>query len=378
MKVPFKALLIKIIDKVLPLRKSILFESSPDYGDNTKPVFDEMIKMGVNKRYKLIWMCYDSNSFAYPKAKNVYFVDAKKKRVRSFFLNHTAKVVICCNRFIGSGRKQQLVFYLCHGTPLKEASSYYYALDIVDYVIGTSDYLKPILARQLRFDEKRILVLGFPRTDMFYREKKDLTTFFGKYSKYVVWYPTVKTFKGGRKTGCVQPIQFIWNEDEAKKINDYASARGILIIVKPHFAQLTEDIKKMSLSNIVFVSDDLLKEINLSSYELIQSSDALLTDYSSIYSDYLILNKPIGLIWEDIDLYSVNPGLIEEYSFICQGGVKIYTSGDFCAFLDDVKNNKDVLRKERNKLIPYLHKMSDGKSAERVANKIIEISKIEL
>ena len=39
---------------VLPKRNWIIFESVPDLSDNTKAVFDEMLRRKLNKKYKLI------------------------------------------------------------------------------------------------------------------------------------------------------------------------------------------------------------------------------------------------------------------------------------------------------------------------------------
>ena len=47
------------IDKLnyrLLLRNYILLESNPDFSDNTKAVFDELIKLKINEKFKLIWL----------------------------------------------------------------------------------------------------------------------------------------------------------------------------------------------------------------------------------------------------------------------------------------------------------------------------------
>ena len=50
---------------------------------------------------------------------------------------------------------------------------------------------------------------------------------------------------------------------------------------------------------------------------MLGSSDALITDYSSVYFDYLLLDKPIGFTVDDMELYIKDRGFIfnnpEEY-----------------------------------------------------------------
>ena len=40
------------------LKNVIVFESIPNVADNTKAVFDEMLKRKLNKRYTLVWLLY--------------------------------------------------------------------------------------------------------------------------------------------------------------------------------------------------------------------------------------------------------------------------------------------------------------------------------
>ena len=44
------------------LKKYVLFESIPDFSDNTLYVFNEMIKRGLNKKYKFIWVMNHDDS----------------------------------------------------------------------------------------------------------------------------------------------------------------------------------------------------------------------------------------------------------------------------------------------------------------------------
>ena len=39
--------------------KYIIFESNPDFSDNTYPVFEEMVNRGLNKKYKFLWQLSD-------------------------------------------------------------------------------------------------------------------------------------------------------------------------------------------------------------------------------------------------------------------------------------------------------------------------------
>ena len=62
----------------------------------------------------------------------------------------------------------------------------------------------------------------------------------------------------------------------------------------------------MTLSNLVFINDAFLSDNGIINYELLGVADALLTDYSSVYYDYLLLDRPIGLCWDDYEEYKAN------------------------------------------------------------------------
>ena len=132
--------IIKNIARLIPARNSIIFESCPDLSDNTKAVFDEFIARGLNNKYKLYWICYDKYETERPKYHNVKYINSNDK-LKVCFLQYTAKAVICCNRFIGANKKNQTVYYLMHGSPIKNVSSYYTCPEYVDYMITAGEYM---------------------------------------------------------------------------------------------------------------------------------------------------------------------------------------------------------------------------------------------
>lgn len=42
--------------RLLPLRKMIVFESHPDFSDNTFALYEELLRRGVQNRYKMYWI----------------------------------------------------------------------------------------------------------------------------------------------------------------------------------------------------------------------------------------------------------------------------------------------------------------------------------
>lgn len=352
----------------IPMRKTIVFESKPDFSDNTRAVFDEMIRRKINYKYKLVWFVEDG--FVPPKDyKNVKFV-----RYRNRFLyllyRSTSKVIIACNRTISSINNKQISFYLNHGTPLKQTSSYYRVPSTFNYMLVAGEGVKNLYSQSFKYPIEKMVATGFPRNDILVSSHIDMGKLFGNYDKYVLWYPTVRN--GVTKNA----IPLIHNSNVADKLNDIAKKYNILIILKPHFAQ---DISVLSIkprSNICIINDQFFVNNNIRSYELAGSSDALLTDYSSIYFDYLLCDKPIGLIWEDYEEYKNNNGVPDDFEHYTRGGEKIYSIEDLDLFIQRLVNNQDLLQVSRREVKIEANEIGKQSATDRATDFILKISNI--
>ena len=360
-----KSIVISIIKK-LPPKKIIVFESCPDLSDNTKAVFDELVRRGCNKKYKLVWMCYEPIRAEYPKIKNVKYVNAQS-RLAFYRYVLSGKCIICCNRLYEADRQDQTFFYLTHGFPLKDTRSYYVCPSYVTYMLSPSVHAVDIMAKNFNVSKEKCVPLGFPRNDVLVTARRDLSGVFGHFDQYIVWYPTVKQFADGKTAGSAKPIPFLDSRENAEILNEAAKSRNALIIIKPHFAQVKSSIRQFEFSNLRFIDDRFFLDHGISSYELIGSCDALLTDYSSVCFDYVLTNKPIGFIWEDIEDYKKDPGLVDEYEYLCKCGRKIYTFEQLNDFVLHFEDDIPLFEKERAEIAQYTN-FTDGKSAERVSD----------
>ncbi len=359
---------------VLPLRKIILMESIPDLSDNTKAVYDEFIKREVNKKYKIIWVV--SSSFKKKKLdKNVKTIvfDGKKYNFRLFYYNLVSKCIVSCNQFLATKRKGQFSMYLSHGTGIKSTRDYYNVPKNTDCCLVAGEGVKELMSYEFNYDISKMVALGFPRNDILCKNVTLPKNLFGKeYDKVIVWYPTYRQHKGGSWSASQDTLPIINDVTKAKHLNEYLIKKGVLIVLKPHFAQDVSYVKDLGLSNIRFIDDSFFVKNNISSYEFVGGCDALISDYSSIYYDYTLCDKPIAVIWEDIEEYKQKPGLVENYEYFLQGAEKVYSIEEMLGFVERVANGEDVLKSERRFVRDLCNYSTDGKSAERVVDFILE------
>jgi CDP-glycerol glycerophosphotransferase (TagB/SpsB family) len=116
-------------------------------------------------------------------------------------------------------------------------------------------------------------------------------------------------------------------------------------------------------------------EIEQDIYTIINQFDILITDYSSIYFDFLLADKPIIFAPFDYEEYiTKDRELYYNYNEV--------TPGPKCRNWDEVldwivkfKENPKLFKEEREKIKKMFHKYQDGKNCERVFNEILNLDK---
>lgn len=354
---------------ILKAQNRILFESTPDLSDNTKPVFDEIVKRNLNSKYELIWLV-SNRCKNYPMLKNVKYVTYNEK-LKWRYYQLTSKLIICCNNILQAYKKDQKSIYLTHGLPIKAVKNYYTVPENVNYTISPSVNSRKIISDQFNVDLHKVKALGYPRNDVLTTSQIDINKLFRFDGKIIIWLPTFRQQHSGRKHGG-NALPIIHDEQIAYSLNQVAKDNNVMLVLKPHFAQDMSYIKKHNLSNIKIISDSFLQKSNITLYQLLSSSSALLSDYSSVYFDYTICDKPIGVIWEDIEDYRKEPGFAVDLNYYLKGAEKIFTYNDFSSFIKAVANGFDKLKEERNEIKEEVT-FSDGKSAKRIVDFIENI-----
>ena len=200
-RVKIKKVLIKIIYNLnykLFMKNIILFESNPDYSDNSYYVFNECLNRGINKKCKLVWLCFHyDKSKNYPKYKNVKFVNRKNKFIMLYYCLFS-KYIIDCNIYVHKFNKNQFRIHLTHGVPVKLVYDYLIDTDCTDYYIVESEYWKKIINNILKKYNiiRNIYVSGLPRNDTFFNIKKEYVFFQKiKRNKTILWLPTYRNHK---------------------------------------------------------------------------------------------------------------------------------------------------------------------------------------
>lgn len=383
-----KKLIRKLAEKIFQSNwypnKKILLESIPDMSCQTYPVFEYMLKQGLNEKYKLIWLVSDKNEFKDVHIKNVKFMNYKPgnlfEKIQRFYTLCTSRAMLYSNRYIGKIFDKQFMFYLKHGTCIKSRLKHCCEDESneSDACITLSSFFTPFDVLELGgITEEKFIVTGYPRNDYLFENRNYVGEIYPGFNckKVILWMPTFRKSDSSDRidSSFVFPLEIpcLYSEQDCIKLNQVLKEENILLILKPHPAQKLKLIKNLNLSNFVILYNNELSDKNIQLYQFIGSTDALITDYSSIYYDYLLTDKPVGLTVDDFEEYSRDTGFVFENVFDYIVGEHILNCDDFISFVRNVADDRDELKQKRVEICDIVNTHKDAQSAKRVYEHLI-------
>lgn len=151
---------------------------------------------------------------------------------------------------------------------------------------------------------------------------------------------------------------------EFEEIDIELGNNNSILLFRPHYyvSQIKELLDKFN--NIYYVGYDEYSETR----DLMIYSDILITDYSSIFVDYLLLDKPIIFYSFDLQEYENLRGLVIDYNNM------IHTPGPKISKLKDILKIEELELEKYNLLDAkkFFHKYSDGSSTERLYDFLVK------
>lgn len=298
-------------------------------------------------------------------------------RASKFFTSHSNHDIFY--DFRKEGRKN---YYLVHGQPLKIAqlalkknTTYWDKVEHKNAIIAflrafihrcfisdmqmkdfefvsvTSDFLKPFI--EIDFDHKiPVKVLGMPRNDgLFDKVRMSKERWIPEAAgKFIITYmPTHRLYGKGDPT----PTPFI----ESYEVQKWFKDNNVLFVMKQHPNMLPKLKMQKDTETIIDIT-----KYGLDPQVVIYHSDVLITDFSSVWMDYLLLKRPvIFYIYDDFehddagchyDIREDPPG------YFCK------TQSDLFCLIKRIKENYKYMCPS-DRIVSKYHKYVDGNSCKR-------------
>ena len=204
---------------------------------------------------------------------------------------------------------------------------------------------------------------GFPRMDCFFDEKylnNIKEKFYKKYpkmknKKIIIFAPTYRGIN-------LKVATYDFSKLNLDKI--YNELKDEYVFIFKWHPAIYNNMKRGIIDNY-----DLSKYkdfyFDLSEYrdinDLLIVSDILITDYSSVIFDYVLLNKPVIYFTYDLELYEHDRGLYFPFDEYVYGAV----SKDIDSLIKDIKKSK-MMKERRKGFIEKFMISCDGNSTKKV------------
>ena len=162
-----------------------------------------------------------------------------------------------------------------------------------------------------------------------------------------------------------------------KKNPNFFNSETTLVVIKPHpHDENIINLKYKDLpNNVFFLTDKKLRSLGIDFYETLSAFDLLITDYSSVYFDFLLLNRPM-IFYDPIkDNLKDKRGLIIESAKDFFPGEVAQTFDSLKYYIDQNFNEKieDLNQEKRKKMLNIIHRYHDGESTKRLEKFINEL-----
>ena len=270
--------------------------------------------------------------------------------------------------------KKRLIINLWHGVPLKKialldpnlkkaARIYFKKIFSENYtcILTTSHELIPLMARSFAVSEDKIKVWGQPRNDGLF-QKNDCREILGQlfpdlpeYTKTVLYAPTFRDY------GQVQLFPF--KDFDQEQLEAFLEEKNMLLFIRTHVAEQGSAAPYLG-KRIRFLGNEQAEDVT----GILNIFDCLLTDYSSIYIDYLLTDKPMIFLPYDRQQYLDGRGMNFDYDDVTPGP-KPETFNDF---LDALSPKEDFWKSERTRVNRLFNEIQHPCAAD-ICNKVLKM-----
>ncbi|WP_091734495.1 CDP-glycerol glycerophosphotransferase family protein [Marininema mesophilum] len=236
----------------------------------------------------------------------------------------------------------------------------------ISYVISTSDVVSSYYPETYLVKKENILQLGQARNDVFFHETEEdeAVPSFIKENRVITYMPTHRNF--GKLDKDINRVL------DLKELDAFCEAHGYKFLVKRHM--FSKGQVPTRLKNVVDISHE-----NIDPQMLLKYTDILVTDFSSCYTDYLLLNRPVLFYCYDLDEYLTKSNEMYHDYYDVTPGPKVESFASFMEALEDVVNGRDSYDEERKEVLDIFYEKKNQKTVtdQQVAYIFEHILKLE-
>jgi len=337
------------------------------FAGNPKVIFQYLTE---HSNYNCVWIT-GSEKIYRDLIKQNYKVILNKNLIETIKILRAAKYIFISHGFgdifyIDFSPDSKLI-HLAHGIsfkkgghdlettfmPFVEKMMNYRLVDHMNLLIDSSEETKHHKMTRFNLPTDRIAVTGYPRNDILVNHTKELDNHIKKKlgiekdHEILLYAPTFRDYK------YKPPL----TETFLKKLDDFLVAENKYLLYKPH--PFTENVDLNKYKKIISI------ERNVDILDLLIIADILITDYSSVFYDYLLTMRPIIFFAEDLERYTEVRDFYYDYESFIPG--PLVRSGDeLIELLKNFDQWESNFKAKRKLMRDKFNKYHDGRSTERI------------
>lgn len=374
--------LLSLVSHLVPKdKKGVCFFCKSGINDNSEALLAHMLENGYQKQYKIVCVVGNVEMYRHYEKQGVRVIGLLPGLAALL----RSKYIFCHGENLAvMPTKRQVSVNYWHGTPLKKINRMLpklgdYKYDFFTYMTATADLFRPIFAEAFGCRQEQVLLNGHPRNDYLFGTRDALGRMGiskEKYQKLFLWMPTYRLSRDGLiqdtegENLANAGIPLFHTREAMGELDAYLREKNCLMLLKLHPAQRLEKGQWKEYTNLRILTNQMLDAGRIPLYQLVRQADVLLTDYSSVFFDYLLLDRPEGFILEDLQNYGDRRGFVVEEPLAYMPGEKIYTREQLYQFLEKCLKGEDSWKEERRRVNDLVNMYQDGDNCRRLLKQI--------
>ena len=350
--------LIQVLDFLVPTDGTVVVASFPDLDDSVV----SLLRSADRPDDILVLASDPKKARQRARALRLEVRLVRKGRARGIWSYVRSQVSLSTHGLFGSlqrgpGKTSVTVWHGELGKTVARAASelsHYF-----DRVYASNSVSKAWRSAELGVHPESVIVTGLPRNDCFRAVSTGQTT----HARRIVWAPTYREAASGLPR----------TEGGADLLVDLVIKSLPLItpLLEQHDAELwlrfhpaAAESLQLDDARVHLAADDALEEAGITFYEFLAASDCLITDYSSLWVDYLLTDKPVIGAMPDADAYLAERAMsLEPYKDWFPGPI-VATAEGLASEVRGVLTGGDAMAPQRRFLRSVFHPLS-GEDASR-------------
>lgn len=372
----------------------ILFMSQPDFACNPYALWKYIEE---NTNHETAWLVYKEEKYEELKKRGIkcglYDTYAGNKLVEE-----SDCIVANSYTFKNISKHEGQIFVnLWHGSGVK-AHDYFDRNANVTYLEGIKKYFDKVdimcvhslddrfrLSAMLNFDLRKSFVTGQPRLDCVVNSdgKQKLKKLFGSridnYDYLIFFAPSFRANMSGHSGTMLSSNIFRLNDYDDTDFNDFLKKNNAALIYKLH--PIEQNAFKGRIFDLndrcIELNDNILFEKEIQYDEILNAFNLMITDYSSIAFDYLLLDRPIVYLLPDYEEYKKSKGFVFNNIDYYMPGDKAFDYQDLITSIDKAIKKPDEYKTARQNVILQRFDYTDGQASKRCYETIMSFKPLE-